>query len=367
MGEIIFALSLIGGFFWTMHFRNQEGTDESGDNEENESNEVITSQPTTSRGETLNDKIFIHGDDRLDCIIPDFLWLGNLFESRCMRLLMQDRIDVIMNCTSTLKNIFPNKFQYKRFPVKDNFANADLIFSMFQDATDFLQQMKREKKRVFVHCAQGVSRSVTLVLAYMIADQKKSFEELLRIVRQKRKQAQPNVAFALKLRVWERQQLQLPQTSVKDAITQLSYVYWNTALEKDAIDLIKENVMATKTSEQELADTICQSFDWDEARIRSVYRALHSLSDTISVPKVLSLVTNSIEDLSLDVPLVGMMFTTYFLSPALVHKLISELEIKTMTEGLPEKIRMQIENRLKIEKFHSETDLIETTTKRTSI
>jgi len=359
MGEIIFAFSVIGGFFWAMHSRNQEETSENGDNQENESSERITPQSRTNNtGETLNDKIFIHGDDRLDCIIPEFLWLGNLFESRCMRLLMQDRIDVIMNCTSTLKNVFPNKFQYKRFAVKDNFSDADLIFSMFQDATDFLQQMKREKKRVFVHCAQGVSRSVTLVLAYMIADQKISFEKSLRIVRLHREQAQPNIAFSLKLRVWERQQLQLPRTSVKDSIKQLSDVYWNTELEKDAISLIKANVMATKTSEEEFAETICQSFDWDEARIRAVYRALHSLSDTVNVPKVLSLVTNSMEDLSLDVPLVGMMFTTYFLSPALVHKLISELQIRTMIEGLPEKLRKQIENRLQIEKFHSDADII---------
>ena len=89
----------------------------------------------------------------------------------------------------------------------------------------------------------------------MIADQKISFEESLRIVRLHREQAQPNIAFSLKLRVWERQQLQLPRTSVKDSIKQLSDVYWNTELEKDAINLIKANVMATKTSEEEFADS----------------------------------------------------------------------------------------------------------------
>jgi len=284
--------------------------------------------------------------------------MGNLFESKSMRLLKQDKIDVIMNCTSTQKNEYPDQFEYKRFPVYDNFQDAQKIYSMFQEATDFLREKNEEKKRVFVHCAQGISRSVTLVLAYLIADAKLSFEDALQFVRNRRPQAMPNIAFALKLRVWEKQQSKIAEFSLRDSIKQLTEVYWDTALENDAIQLIKNNVKATKAPEQEFSEAICCSFDWSEARIKAVYRALASLSDTIDIRSVISLVNDALPDLSIDVPLVGTMFAMYFLSPAISQNLLTESEVKELIEKLPENLVNQINKRIQIGKFHADKDII---------
>ena len=59
-----------------------------------------------------------------------------------------------------------------------------------------------------VHCAKGASRSVSVVLAYLMSRQSnrfKSFDEALSHIRTVRPQASPNIGFALELRKYERE------------------------------------------------------------------------------------------------------------------------------------------------------------------
>ena len=59
-----------------------------------------------------------------------------------------------------------------------------------------------------VHCAKGASRSVSIVMAYLMSrhsDRFKSFDEALSHIRTVRPQASPNIGFALELRKFERE------------------------------------------------------------------------------------------------------------------------------------------------------------------
>jgi len=42
------------------------------------------------------------------------------------------------------------------------------IESCFYEAIQFIEQAKSENGRVFVHCVQGISRSTTICLSYLI-------------------------------------------------------------------------------------------------------------------------------------------------------------------------------------------------------
>ena len=52
---------------------------------------------------------------------------------------------------------------------------------------------------VLVHCAQGKSRSSTIVVAYVMASMKLSWEKALEYVQERRKMAQPNPGFLKRL------------------------------------------------------------------------------------------------------------------------------------------------------------------------
>lgn len=69
------------------------------------------------------------------------------------------------------------------------------IESCFYDAIDFFHDAKQSGGRVFVHCVQGISRSTTIILSYMIFMQKTSLDDGLKFIRERRQIANPNMNF----------------------------------------------------------------------------------------------------------------------------------------------------------------------------
>merc|ERR1719273_2383739 len=57
---------------------------------------------------------------------------------------------------------------------------------------------------MLVHCHQGVSRSATVVMAYIMKSQKKTLKETLDFVRARRKQVMPNIGFWKQLSTFEK-------------------------------------------------------------------------------------------------------------------------------------------------------------------
>jgi predicted protein tyrosine phosphatase len=57
--------------------------------------------------------------------------------------------------------------------------------------------------KVLVHCSQGVSRSPTVVIAYLMRKQKRGFRAVLAEVKMKRREVNPCDNFMEQLRIWE--------------------------------------------------------------------------------------------------------------------------------------------------------------------
>ncbi|KAL4640007.1 dual specificity protein phosphatase 13-like isoform X1 [Arapaima gigas] len=69
----------------------------------------------------------------------------------------------------------------------------------FSPTAKFIQSALSHKGKVFVHCARGISRSATLVLAFLIICEKLTLVEAIKAVRQHRN-VLPNVGFLNQLR-----------------------------------------------------------------------------------------------------------------------------------------------------------------------
>jgi protein-tyrosine phosphatase len=56
-----------------------------------------------------------------------------------------------------------------------------------------------QQGKILVHCLAGVSRSATIVIAYLMKTQNLPFEQAYEVVRQKREFANPNQGFRKQL------------------------------------------------------------------------------------------------------------------------------------------------------------------------
>lgn len=68
-----------------------------------------------------------------------------------------------------------------------------------------LDEARRNDSAVLVHCLAGVSRSVTVTLAYLMHSRLLSFEEAFALVRLRKPDISPNFHFLRQLHAFERQ------------------------------------------------------------------------------------------------------------------------------------------------------------------
>ena len=70
---------------------------------------------------------------------------------------------------------------------------------MFYRVIEFIQEAHKNKRNVLIHCIQGISRSITLCIAYMIFTYGYDYKKAESFVKQKRGIACPNNGFMVEL------------------------------------------------------------------------------------------------------------------------------------------------------------------------
>lgn len=139
----------------------------------------------------------------------DWIWIGDAEDARDAAHLRKANIKYVLNCTMRKKDggvmNFHEKdsnFSYCRLRMADN--ATEHLSEHFEMAWEFLERIRvREDGSVLVHCQQGVSRSVSIVLSYMMKYYRMSFDESLALAKNARKQAGPNESFMQQLRRFE--------------------------------------------------------------------------------------------------------------------------------------------------------------------
>jgi protein-tyrosine phosphatase len=139
-------------------------------------------------------------------IIDGLLYLGSDMVARNFELLQENKITHVINSAADYSaNYHQDKgIQYLPLHLKDHVREN--IESIFYEAIDFIEAARQAGGRVFVHCVQGISRSSTICLSYMIFTQRRSMEECLQTVRERRQIANPNMTFLTQL-IWFQKRL----------------------------------------------------------------------------------------------------------------------------------------------------------------
>lgn len=110
-----------------------------------------------------------------------------------------------MNCAGDYcKNKFPEDLIYKTFYIKD--SKIETIDCIFFDFINYLEQIlhSNSEARILIHCVLGVSRSVTLSMAFLMQSYKMTFRHCFNFVKDKRGVASPNLGFVSQLLNFEK-------------------------------------------------------------------------------------------------------------------------------------------------------------------
>ena len=131
-----------------------------------------------------------------DEIIKDWIYLGNYDFALNKELLKRKNIECILVCGSELECKYPDEFIYLKIDINDYVE--DSILPYIDKCIKFIDENKN--KRIFVHCNAGVSRSPSIIIAYLMKTFNYSFKEAFDFVKNKRNIINPNERFIKELK-----------------------------------------------------------------------------------------------------------------------------------------------------------------------
>eukprot|EP01116_Phalansterium_solitarium_P001134 TRINITY_DN10915_c0_g1_i1.p1 TRINITY_DN10915_c0_g1~~TRINITY_DN10915_c0_g1_i1.p1 ORF type:complete len:234 (+),score=57.38 TRINITY_DN10915_c0_g1_i1:55-756(+) len=138
------------------------------------------------------------------CVVPNEIYLGGRMSSRDPGFLLTEKIRTVLNVASDVPPLVPlyihMSIGHKHLPAVD--VPTFDIRPMFETAFDFIEQAP---KPVFVHCAAGVSRSATIVIAYLMRKNSWTLLQALDHTRRCRDVVYPNRGFFKALIMYEQE------------------------------------------------------------------------------------------------------------------------------------------------------------------
>lgn len=136
-------------------------------------------------------------------ILPH-LFLGNYETASDAELLERIGVHYIINVTSNLPNVFEDSpsYHYQRISVDDNSSHN--LSHYFPEAIAFIDAAADADSACLVHCLAGISRSVTVCLAYLMNKNKWSLEDAYDLVLRRNASIAPNFHFMGQLIEYER-------------------------------------------------------------------------------------------------------------------------------------------------------------------
>jgi len=130
--------------------------------------------------------------------IAEHVYLGSDTVAKNEEVLRRHGITHVLNCVGFVcPEYFKSDFVYKTLWLRD--SPSEDITSILYDVFDYFEDVRQQGGRVLAHCCQGVSRSTSLVIAYLMWRENQSFEDAFHFVKNARGITNPNMGFACQL------------------------------------------------------------------------------------------------------------------------------------------------------------------------
>jgi protein-tyrosine phosphatase len=130
--------------------------------------------------------------------ITEKVYLGNYLGAEDVEYLSKIKVSNVLICAKQGTEHAKDKFIYKKLEIEDSFQ--EFIIVHFKDCIQFIEEANGN---VYVHCMAGISRSVTIVIAYLMWKNKLPYKDAYWFVKNKRKFISPNEGFVKQLKKFE--------------------------------------------------------------------------------------------------------------------------------------------------------------------
>jgi protein-tyrosine phosphatase len=142
--------------------------------------------------------------------IKQYIFIGNVtaaignYQTKEQDILEKENISVVISALTEeeyerhmiTEEDFPN-IEWYRLVIEDD-PNENISIHFYK-VHEIISKAIKENKNVLVHCSSGMSRSPTLVIAYLMIEYKLFYDEALKYVKGRRYIIQPNKGFIEKL------------------------------------------------------------------------------------------------------------------------------------------------------------------------
>lgn len=144
------------------------------------------------------------------------LYLGDLASLRDKDYLTEQNFDLILDVNyyyGLLQNpvkfhkeqgLFP-KLELKHYPIED--TQTEDPFKHFDSIYTDIETSMTNNKKIYIHCQMGISRSPTIVIAYLMKKNQWNRNKALEFVKDKRPWIAPNNSFMKYLAAFEEEML----------------------------------------------------------------------------------------------------------------------------------------------------------------
>jgi dual specificity phosphatase 12 len=143
--------------------------------------------------------------------ITENIFIGNAYSViGCYRTKEEDVIDML-NIKTVISALCEDEYEdymiekedfegidWHRFVIDDD--DDEKISEFFFRVHSIISESIHENKKVIVHCAAGMSRSPTLVMAYLMIENLWTFKDTFNFVKNKRNIVDPNDGFIKQLK-----------------------------------------------------------------------------------------------------------------------------------------------------------------------
>ena len=129
------------------------------------------------------------------------IYIGNLATIYDKKLLDDLAIKNIISAVAGIDQPYPTNYNYLNIELID--SEYENIVSHFNKSNNFIQKSLDNNEKILIHCICGVSRSATLVIAYLLSIKYNNLQNILDELRIKRDIINPNDNFIKQLILYE--------------------------------------------------------------------------------------------------------------------------------------------------------------------